>query len=332
MGAQVRQHQLAHLSPRLPGAAGGVRGQHHLIHPQQFGWHVWLTGEHVQARAAQLSCLQSRHQRAFIDDAAARDVDQDTARSQRLQHRRVHDGPCTLAARRRHDQHVHLCCQFQQPRHVTVRQLRVRAAVGVQHRHVERHQPPRHRLPHPAQPDDARFLPAQPRGEQHLARLRPLARPHVAVPVGHPAGHGQQQRQPLIGHVVREHARRAADHDAAPRTFGQVDGVQAHSVDGDHLQLRQGGHDFRFQAHAAVGRHPPDVRAVRAQVFGTVCLLPEAVRYEPLLQRLHDKRHHRGGDEQFGQQFWPCVGHNPSWGARVVPRCTISKPTSTGAC
>ena len=53
--------------------------------------HVRLVGEDVEAGAQDRAGLQRLDQRRLVDDAAARDVDEDALRPERLQHLRVDD-------------------------------------------------------------------------------------------------------------------------------------------------------------------------------------------------------------------------------------------------
>ena len=93
------------------------------------------------------------------------------------------------------------------------------------------------------------------------APARELARLDDVGPLHHPAGAGQDQRQRHVGGVLRQHAGRVGDGDAALGGRGHVDVVHARAELGDQLQLRPGaGEQAPVQpvgdgGHQRVGGH-----------------------------------------------------------------------------
>jgi hypothetical protein len=73
---QIRQHQFAHGRAGFDRGAALMRFQHDILKREQRFGHVRLAGEHVQTGAAQPAFPQRFDQFRFIDDAAARHIDQ----------------------------------------------------------------------------------------------------------------------------------------------------------------------------------------------------------------------------------------------------------------
>ncbi len=86
--------------------------QHDILHGLQFVRHVRLVGEHVEACRENGAGFQRRDQRRLVDDGAARDVDQDAARTERLQHVGIDHLGGGGAAGHDHDQRVHRLSPF----------------------------------------------------------------------------------------------------------------------------------------------------------------------------------------------------------------------------
>ena len=98
-GGEVREHQVAHRAPRLDRRASLVRLQHDILHREERRRHVRLVGEDVEPGAAEPPFLKRRDQRRLVDDGAARDVDQDALRPERIEDAAV-DELLRLRARR----------------------------------------------------------------------------------------------------------------------------------------------------------------------------------------------------------------------------------------
>ena len=62
-----------------------MRLQHDVVHREQRFRHVRLVGENIEAGAAEAAFLERRHQRRLVDHRAARDVDEDALRAERVE-------------------------------------------------------------------------------------------------------------------------------------------------------------------------------------------------------------------------------------------------------
>ena len=85
MRAQVRQQRCAAVLANFARRRADVRRQHHLLHGQERGRHARLVPEHFESRARNAAVFQRLDQRRFVDDGAARDVDEKSLRSQRVE-------------------------------------------------------------------------------------------------------------------------------------------------------------------------------------------------------------------------------------------------------
>ncbi|XHO76684.1 hypothetical protein BCC0238_006259 [Burkholderia gladioli] len=83
---------------RASGEVPATCRQHHRIEPDQFGGRLGLAFIDVQAGTGDPAVAQRGGQRGRVDHAAARDIDEETARAERRQHRRVDQVPRVGAA------------------------------------------------------------------------------------------------------------------------------------------------------------------------------------------------------------------------------------------
>ena len=168
-----------------------------------------LVLEHVEAGAGDRAALQRFDQRRFVDDRAARDVDQVAVLAERAQHLRVDELARAGAAGRDDDEEIDLGRQRRRARQVAKAAARPFAARGVGDRMsnasarlaIARPIRPRPTMPSRAPLDLAR--------QRHRA-ARPLAVAHVAIGLRDAARDGEDQGEREVGDLVVEHARACA--------------------------------------------------------------------------------------------------------------------------
>ena len=76
-----------------------MRQQHDVFHVEQHRAYRGLLFENIETRAGDFAVLQRRHQGRFVDDVAARGIDQEGARFHRLERVSADQVISRLAAR-----------------------------------------------------------------------------------------------------------------------------------------------------------------------------------------------------------------------------------------
>src|SRR5215217_4791325 len=85
-GDQVAGDALAHGPHRLLGAAGDVWGEDDIVEPEQDLRHLRLVMEDIEPGGTQAAVHERLDQGWLVDQPAARDVDEDAPRTQRVDH------------------------------------------------------------------------------------------------------------------------------------------------------------------------------------------------------------------------------------------------------
>jgi hypothetical protein len=284
-----------------------------LAQPQR---HARLVDEHVQACTRNAAVGQRLCQVGFIDKPAAGDIDQEAARSQRVEHGRIDDCFSLVRSGAQHER-VRFACQIQQAGHETVRDVVHGAEVGIADGATEGGRPHCDGAAHPAHSDDADAHAAEPAGERNGAGLGmklPLAVSHETVAGAQVSASGNQQANGQIGHVFRQRAQRCGHGQATIPAVRQIHSVGADTIDGHHLQARQLIQHRSRNAGVPAGNHGVDRRAVFPQPgLWIACLevLVDDVERRELVVDLRDQDRIELKDLGFhvaGRARWPVLG------------------------
>jgi len=96
LGRKIGEDEVGHGPARLDRCARPMRLQHNIVHVTKRLRNVRLVRKYVEECPAQTPFGKRGNQRGLVDDAAARDIDQDAGGAERVQHR-----PADEATRRR---------------------------------------------------------------------------------------------------------------------------------------------------------------------------------------------------------------------------------------
>ena len=288
-----------------------MRQQHHMIHVDQFPWHLRLVGEHVEAGGEDHPLLQGLDQRRLVHHGAARHVDQDAVRAERVEHLGIDQVAGRRAAGRDHEQHIGGARHLDEVRIVLVGNIG-RPARVIDHRHFHCLEPARDRLANAAHADDPDGAVAQ-RGRELVvaAVLFPFARAEITLGLGQLPHGCEQQPKRRIRHLLVEHVRRIGDDDAVPAGPFGVDVVVADAEARYDLELGKARHDRAIDRPVTGDRRDgAHLRRDRSDEGLLVARRESAVQGETgLLQgvlddRLRSEHHHVGFVA--GHELSPC--------------------------
>ena len=226
--------------------------------------HVRLVVEHVEPGGAEPSRRQRLGQRRLVDQPAARDVDENAARAERLDDRPIDDRPPGSLRRAggAEEQDVGVPRQRDGVGIGAIGDI-ARRRVDIADVALERFEPARHLDADPPEPDDAGAHAGELAPERQAAGA-PAARTHEAVAFGKPAARGKRQADRQVGDVVVEH-RRDRDDDAALTRRGDVAGLEPDAVQRAYFEIRHQLDMGAGQAGHAVAGRAADARAERLQ-------------------------------------------------------------------
>jgi len=186
---------------------------------------------------AEFSSRQQFDQCGFVDDRAARDVDEHALGPECFQH-----GPADQAQGRRaawagRDQYIRLAGECNEVRLVAPRQVLCARPVPCD-RHAECRRPHGDRLSDAPHADDAERLAAHFLLHGHRA-AQPAAGTHITVSACNAAHRCQHQADGEVGDIVGQYVRRVRDGDAVFARGNEIDRVDADAEAGDQTQQRQ---------------------------------------------------------------------------------------------
>ena len=278
-----------------------MRRQHDVVERREPGRHVRLVVEDVEPGSAQSSCRQRLGQRRLVDQPAARDVDENAARSQCLDDRLIDDRPPRSLRRAggAEEQDVGAAGERHGIRVGAVRNL-ARHRVDIADVAPERLQPPRHLDADPPEPDDARAHASELASERQAVGA-PATGAHEAVAFGHPAARRKRQADRKVGNVVVEHWR-DRDDDAALARRGDVAGFKPNTVQRAYFELRHQLHVGARQSGHAVASRTTNARAELLQGGERIRIGIDVMQRETLRQPLDDLRQ-LGADQRY---FYIC--------------------------
>ena len=309
--AVLDRHHRHPLARRVAGAAD-VRQQHDVRRAEQrIARRQRLDLHHVEPSAGDPALLERMDERALVDDAAARRVDEDRRALHRSQLLRADD--VARLGRQRHVK-AHEIGRSQQivERNALGRRMRLGHCrpAGVEHAHAEARRTPRDGLPDLAEPDDAerRAVDVAPEQQARVPRA-PAALPHQPLRLDDAAGAREHQREGEIGGRLGQHARRVADGDAALARRCNINIVVAHGEVADHAKSRrlreEGAIDpVREQADDAVRARDASRQLVvrRRQVAGPQIDLGDGAKLlDSVARQTSGDEHARHGGSVLGE-------------------------------
>lgn len=106
MCIQIGENQSAHLKPRLMRRSADMRSENDIAHADQRLGNMRFVLEDIERCTLQPACHKNINQRLFIHQRPSGDVDENTVRSQRLQHLAVDRVFGLRRCRRRDNQDV----------------------------------------------------------------------------------------------------------------------------------------------------------------------------------------------------------------------------------
>ena len=219
----------------------------------QFVRHAGLGGEHVEAGGEDSAGFQRRDQRRLVDHRAARDVDDDAARAERLQHVGIDHLRGGGAAGHDHDQRIDVLRHLHQVRIMLVGDGRRLVARMVEDRHQRGLEPAADRLADAAHADDADLAVAQRADAQRIVLGLPQAGAHIAIGLDEFAQRRDQQSHRDVGDFLGQHVRRVGDDDVMLARIGEIDMVIADAEAGDDFELREMRQRLLVRLHRVVG-------------------------------------------------------------------------------
>ncbi|MCY1222511.1 hypothetical protein D9M72_346060 [compost metagenome] len=214
-----------------------MREQHDIFEPAQTLRHIRLRLEDIKAGTANDAAFESGNQGRFIDDIAARRIDEVSTRFHQRQALRIDQMPifATTGAVQRHEvrSSQHILDRVQLPGAVAARFRRVDARAVVEDDiHVEAEMTAfGHRLADAAKADDAERL-AGDLAADHVGRAPsgPFAGPNLALPLARPARDCKQQRHGNVGGAVGQNTRCVGHDDIGGLGGRDVDVVVADAI------------------------------------------------------------------------------------------------------
>jgi hypothetical protein len=202
-----------------------VRLQHDMVEREQCLRHLGLVSEYVESGTAELACGQQFDQRHFVDDRAARDVDEHALRSERFEHGTADQSARRLPSGAGRDQHIDRARQRHQIGLIAPRQ-RLRAQPVPCDLHLERQRAPRDGLADAPHTDHAQSLAADPALQTH-ATLEPMPGADETIGASNAAERRQHQTDRQIGNIISQHVRRVRDRNVVGARALEVDRIDA---------------------------------------------------------------------------------------------------------
>ena len=191
-----------------------MRQQYDVVERHQFLRYLRLLRIDIETRRQDPPLLERLDQRGLVDHRAARHVDEDAFRAERVEHRGVDHVLRRRSARHDRQQNVDVAGHGDEVRIVLVRHTRLRIAAVVDDLHLKGFETTRDGLADPAHADETDSRVAQAGRRQPVALLQPFA--GAQEPLGlRQLPHGaQQQPERGVGHLFVEHTRRVGHSDA----------------------------------------------------------------------------------------------------------------------
>jgi hypothetical protein len=312
VGGEVGEGEVAHRVTRLPGGAAHVRCQHDVVEPEQLGRNVRLALEHVEAGTGDDAVLQRLDERLFVDDRAARDVDEVAVLAEGSQHLGIDELARARATRRDDDEKIDFGGEPFGVGQEAIGRVALLAPCRVGDAHAEGFGAAGDGLADAAEADDA-----QPRAAD-LARqghrpLGPAAAAHITIGLDDAPGDGEDEGHRQVGDLVVEHVRRVRDGNAAFHGSGDIDAVVADAEHRDDLERGHLRDQLARHLRLAARRDGADSRR-RGSERGRVALVHAVVDAEGAVQRLHHRRPQLGR----GQEVGPPAVATGSGGARFI--------------
>lgn len=227
-------------------------GEDHVIHAEKRFGDVGFFFEYIEPRGAQPSVFKRLDEFRFIDDGAARDIDQRALRSQGLDHLPVDQVMRGRAAGRDDHNIVDIPGHLGQVAVVAIRDIRLFVAAVIDHIAVEGLELFRDFPADPSHSQYADRLFLDGTGQWRAALAFPFAGAHPVVVVDQTPADGEHQHDRRIGHIVVQHIRRMGHYNAVLRRARRIDRVIADAEARNHFQVRERCHEFRFHAVMAV--------------------------------------------------------------------------------
>ena len=274
-----------------------MREQRDVVHVDQRLRHARLVGEDIETGGQDRLVAQRRDQRVFIDDRAARDIDEDAVGAERLEHFGIDDSVGRRAAGRDDHQNVDRLRHVGEVREIGIGDIGLPAAPVVGDFQAQRLAASGDRLADAPEAQNAHGAPAQRRGERKRL-LQPFAGPDIAVGLREPPHGAEQQADGGVRHLLVQHVRRVRHGDAVrPGPFG-VDMVIADAKARDDLELGELRHESGVDGLVPAARdNGADDRGDLIQPRRGIRRLPDFMHSESRVDALGDQGCHRGGHQ-----------------------------------
>lgn len=175
-------------------------------------------------------------QGGLVDGCAARDVDEKAIGTKRVEHVGADDARCRRAAGERDDEKVRPAGQRHEIGFEDPIQCFAAIAGKIANLAIEASRAFCDGFADPAHARDADLAAEETRRERHVA-LRPIARSHMGVTRRDLPRDGERQGNADIGDVAGQDVGRVGDMDAVGVRMSEIDGIRAHAVAGDDLQI-----------------------------------------------------------------------------------------------
>lgn len=225
-----------------------MRQKDDMVHVDQFPRHVRLIGEHVEPGAQDPPPAKRRHQSRFVDERAARHIDENSIWAQGVENFRIDDIVGFGTSGRDDDEQARGLCKLTKSRIIIVGDASLAVSAMIGDGQSEGLCPLGDGFADTSQAKDSEPSAAQAR-RQRKASLEPFSRPHEAIGLRNLADCRDQKSDREIGHLFGEDIGRIRDDDLMRRCPFGIDTVVADAHMCDDFQLWKLPHEVSIDPH-----------------------------------------------------------------------------------